>query len=64
MKMLKSVTSSMTNGTASALPVLVFALLVLGAGLAAMAALSGAVTAGAITALRLFHPYLGCLGTG
>jgi hypothetical protein len=41
-------TKSATN---SASPVLVFALMALGAGLAAMAVLSGAVTAGAITAL-------------
>jgi hypothetical protein len=60
-KMPKSVTSSMTNGTASALPVLVFALIALGAGLAAMAGLSGAVTAGAITAL--VTAVLGVVGT-
>lgn len=61
MKMPKSVTTSLTSGTASAWPVLVFALIALGAGLAAMAALSGAVTAGAITAL--VTAVLGVVGT-
>jgi hypothetical protein len=60
-KMPKSVTSSMTSGSVSAWPVLVFALIALGAGLAAMAALSGAVTAGAITAL--VTAVLGVVGT-
>jgi hypothetical protein len=54
MAMLKSITGS-------TLPVLVFALIVLGAGFAAMAALSGAVTAGAITAL--VTAVLGVVGT-
>ena len=58
---LKRVTKSMTGGTASAWPVLVFAMVALGGGLATMAALSGAVTAGAITAL--VTAVLGVVGT-
>ena len=61
MRMPKSLTSSMTGGPPTAWPVLVFALIALGAGLAAMAALSGAVTAGAITAL--VTAVLGVVGT-
>jgi len=61
MKMLKSVTGSMSSGTISAWPVLVFALIALGAGLAAMAALSGDVTAATITAL--VTAVLGVVGT-
>jgi hypothetical protein len=60
-KILQGVTSSMASGTVSAWPVLVFALVALGAGLAAMAALSGAVTAGTITAL--VTAVLGVVGT-
>jgi hypothetical protein len=59
--LLKGVTKSMTGGAASAWPVLLFALIALGAGLATMAALSGAVTAGAITAL--VTAVLGVVGT-
>jgi hypothetical protein len=48
----KNVTNSMTSGGgSSAWPVVVFALIALGAGLSAMAALPGAVTAATITAL-------------
>lgn len=61
MTMPKSITSRMTSGTPTAWPVLVFALIALGAGLAAMAALAGAVTAGAITAL--VTAVLGVVGT-
>jgi hypothetical protein len=57
----KSVASIMTSGSVSAWPVLVFALIALGAGLAAMAALSGAVTAAAIAAL--VTAVLGVVGT-
>jgi len=50
------------NATASSIwPVLVFALIALGAGLGAMAALAGDVTAGAITAL--VTAVLGVVGT-
>jgi len=49
------------NVTSSAWPVLVFALIALGAGLAAMAALSGAVAAATITAL--ITAVLGVVGT-
>ncbi len=50
------------NGTAASIwPVLVFALIALGAGLGAMAALAGDVTAGAITAL--VTAVLGVVGT-
>jgi hypothetical protein len=51
----------MTNGTPTAWPVIVFALIALGAGLAAIAALSGAVTAGTIIAL--VTAVLGVVGT-
>ncbi len=61
MKIPTSVTSSMTSGTGSAWPVLVFALIALGGGLAAMAALSGDVTAATITAL--VTAVLGVVGT-
>ena len=61
MQMPNSVTSSMTSGASSAWPVLVFALIALGAGLAAMAGLSGVVTAAAITAL--VTAVLGVVGT-
>jgi hypothetical protein len=49
------------NVISSVWPVLVFALIALGAGLAAMAALSGAVAAGTITAL--VTAVLGVVGT-
>ncbi|SRR6266576_2495592 len=49
------------NVTSSTWPVLVFTLIALGAGLAAMAALSGAVVAGTITAL--ITAVLGVVGT-
>lgn len=61
MEMLKGVISRMNTGAVSVWPVLVFAVIALGAGLAAMAALSGAVTAGAITAL--VTAVLGVVGT-
>lgn len=57
----KSVTGSISNASSSVWPVLVFALIALGAGLAAMAALSGAVAAGTITAL--VTAVLGVVGT-
>jgi hypothetical protein len=60
-EMPKSVTGSIRNGGASVWPVLVFALIALGAGLAAMAALSGAVSAATITAL--VTAVLGVVGT-
>jgi hypothetical protein len=59
--MLKSLAGSMKNGAASVWPVLVFALIALGAGLAAMKALSGAVSAATITAL--VTAVLGVVGT-
>jgi hypothetical protein len=55
----KSSASSTVAG--STWPVLLFALIILGAGLAAMAALTPAVTAGAITAL--VAAVLGVVGT-
>lgn len=61
MRTLKRLAGSMKSGPGSIWPVLVFALIALGAGLAAMAALSGAVTAGAITAL--VTAVLGVVGT-
>ena len=61
MKVPKSLAGSTNSGTASAWPVLVFALIALGAGLAAMAALPAVVTAGAITAL--VTAVLGVVGT-
>jgi hypothetical protein len=61
MKVPKSLTGSTNDGTASAWPVLVFALIALGGGLAAMAALAPAVTAGTITAL--VTAVLGVVGT-
>lgn len=61
MKMTKSIAASMKSGAGSIWPVLIFALIALGAGLAAMAALSGDVTAGAITAL--VTAVLGVVGT-
>jgi hypothetical protein len=61
MKMMKSIAASMKSGTGSIWPVLIFALIALGGGLAAMAALSGKVTAGAITAL--VTAVLGVVGT-
>lgn len=61
MRILRSVSSSMASGTVSPWPVLVFALAALGGGLGAMAALSGSVTAGAITAL--VTAVLGVVGT-
>lgn len=59
--MLKGVISNMNTSNVSVWPVLVFALIALGGGLAAMAALSGAVTAGTITAL--VTAVLGVVGT-
>ncbi len=61
MKVSKSLTGSTNDGTATAWPVLAFALIALGGGLAAMAALPAAVTAGAITAL--VTAVLGVVGT-
>jgi hypothetical protein len=61
MKMMKGLAASMKSGAGSIWPVLIFALIALGAGLAAMAALSGNVTAGAITAL--VTAVLGVFGT-
>lgn len=61
MKIPKMLTASTTDSSASVWPVLVFALIALGGGLAAMAALSGAVTAGTITAL--VTAVLGVVGT-
>ena len=61
MRMPNSVTSSLTSGASTAWPVLVFALIALGAGLAAMAALSGDVTAATIAAM--VTAVLGVVGT-
>lgn len=61
MRMPNSVTSSLTGATSTAWPVLVFALIALGAGLAAMAALSDDATAATITAL--VTAVLGVVGT-
>lgn len=62
MKMPKTVTGSTGSGDgSSAWPVLVFALIALGAALSAMAALSGAVPAATITAL--ITAVLGVVGT-
>jgi hypothetical protein len=61
MKIGKSLTGSMNSDTVSVLPVLIFALLALGAGVATMAALSGNVAAGTITAL--VTAVLGVVGT-
>lgn len=61
MKVSKSLSGSANDGTATTWPVLAFALIALGGGLAAMAALPAAVTAGAITAL--VTAVLGVVGT-
>jgi hypothetical protein len=61
MRRLKSLAGSMNSGTVTPWPVLIFALAALGGGLGAMAALSGHVVAGTITAL--VTAVLGVVGT-